>query len=189
MTTIRVRDLKAGDRIKLWFEGEKYYDTSTERCVVATVVDLDAGSRTTTVRYAGDNGEEGATRLYTDGVVEAAETVGPEKPTAVAKYDKSEIMKKAHMLRRDHGLDKSAALKQAWKLAKDAARKAEARERMAAAGFMAADRGDIHEAFYAQHPNGTIRSVFGEHKVQFEPGGKIYSYGIKGIFKLLGFTA
>ena len=69
---IRARDIKAGDRIKLWFKGERYYDTSTAKCVVATVVDVDVCSRTTTIRYTDDNGNIGTTRIYTNGSVEAA---------------------------------------------------------------------------------------------------------------------
>ena len=184
MTTIRVRDLKAGDRIKLWFEGEKYYDTSTSNCVVATVVDADVCSRMTTVRYVGDNGEEGTTRIYTVGVVEAAETEKPEKPKAAVKYNKSEIMKKAHMLRKDYGLNKSAALKQAWVLAKDAARKAELGM---SATFVS--KGELYKAFYKVNPNGYISGIFGAYKVRFTPNGKTYNYSLDGVIRLLGFAA
>ena len=107
----------------------------------------------------------------------------------MTRYNKSEIMKKAHYLRSNYGLNMSAALTQAWKLAKDETRRTEGVGRMRASGFMAMSKGDIHRAFYAKHPTGSIKTNWGVHKVRFTPNGKEYSYGINGIFKLLGLTA
>ena len=96
-------------------------------------------------------------------------------------YNKSEIMTKAHMLRADYGLSMSAALKQAWKLAKDAARKA---ERGMFGNLIS--KGEIYEMFYKANPDGYISDIFGSYKVQFAPGGKTYSYSLTGVKRLLG---
>ena len=102
----------------------------------------------------------------------------------MAKYDKSEIMKKAHMLRKDYGMGKSASLRQAWKLAKDAAWKAGR-----GIGGNLTSKGDIYAAFYMKNPNGHISGIFGAYTVRFTPGGKAYNYSLEGVKRLLGFAA
>ena len=101
----------------------------------------------------------------------------------MTRYNKSDIMKKSHMLRADYGLSMSAALKQAWKLAKDAAWKAE----RGMDGLTS--KGDLYKAFYKLNPDGYISGIFGAYKVRFTPSGKTYSYSLDGVKRLLGFAA
>ena len=91
------------------------------------------------------------------------------------RYDKSQIMKKAHHLRRTYGLNMSQALTQAWKLAKQPP----------------SQKAALQAAFQAKYPGGTLRihQFWRGATVQFVPNGKEYTYKNYGWQQKLGLTA